>query len=58
VNFARCQGTNGAVFSAQRVSDVRDEAPLTCNINPARDRAIVERAAGVHWLTIAPSVLA
>ena len=52
---ARCQGTNAAVFNAQRLSNVRDKLFLTYRINPAHDRAIVERELGVPWLTIAPS---
>ena len=58
VKSARCEGTNGAVFNQQRLSDVRDKLMLTYRINPARDSAIVEREVGVTWLRIAPSTLA
>lgn len=57
VKSARCEGTNGAVFNQQRLSDVRDKLMLTYRINPARDSAIVEREVGVTWLRIAPSTL-
>jgi len=30
---------------------------LTYRINPARDRAVVERDVGSPWLTIAPSTM-
>ena len=58
VQSARWRGTNAAVFSAQRLSNVRDKLFLTYRINPARDRVIVEREPGVEWLAIAPSTLA
>jgi len=58
VKSARCRGTNAAIFNGQRLSNVRDKLFLTYRINPARDRAIVEREVGVPWLTIAPSTLA
>lgn len=57
VKAARCDGTNAAVFDAERLSNVRDKLFLTYRINPARDRAVVERDPGIPWLTIAPSTL-
>jgi hypothetical protein len=57
VKAARCDGTNAAVFNPQRLSNVRDRLFLTYRINPARDRAVVERDVGSPWLTIAPSTL-
>jgi hypothetical protein len=58
VQSARWRGTNAAVFSAQRLSNVRDKLFLTYRINPARDCVMVEREPGVEWLTIVPSTLA
>jgi len=57
VKSARCEGINAAVFNPQRLSNVRDKLFLTYRINPARDRAVVERDVGSPWLTIAPSTL-
>jgi hypothetical protein len=57
VKSARCDGTNAAVLNAQRLSNVRDKLFLTYRINPARDRAIVEREVDRPWLTIVPSTL-
>lgn len=57
VKAARCEGTNAAVFNPQRLSNVRDKLFLTYRINPARDRAVVERDIGTPWLAIAPSTL-
>jgi hypothetical protein len=57
VRSARCDGTNAAVFNPQRLSNVRDKLFLTYRINPACDRAVVERDVGSPWLTIAPSTL-
>lgn len=57
VKSARCDGINAAVFNPQRLSNVRDKLFLTYRINPARDRAVVERDVGSPWLTIAPSTL-
>jgi hypothetical protein len=57
VKSARCAGINAAVFNPQRLSNVRDKLFLTYRINPARDRAVVEREPGSPWLTIAPSTL-
>jgi len=54
---ARCDGINAALFNPQRLSNVRDKLFLTYRINPARDRAVVERDVGTPWLTIAPSAL-
>ena len=57
VKSARCEGINAAVFNPQRLSNVRDKLFLTYRINPARDRAVVERDVGSPWLKIAPSTL-
>jgi len=57
VKSARCDGTNAAVLNPQRLSNVRDKLFLTYRINPARDRAVVERDLGRPWLTLAPSAL-
>ncbi len=57
VRSARCDGINTALFNPQRLSNVRDKLFLTYRINPARDRAVVERDVGSPWLTIAPSAM-
>ena len=57
VKSARCDGSNAALFNPQRLSNVRDKVFLTYRINPARDRAVVERDVGRPWLTIAPSTM-
>lgn len=57
VRSARCDGVNTAVFNPQRLSNVRDKLFLTYRINPARDRAVVERDVGTPWLTITPSTM-
>jgi hypothetical protein len=54
---ARCAGVNAAVFTAARLSKVRDRAYLTYRYSPKSERVKVERAPGRVWLTITPSEL-
>jgi len=54
---ARCKGVNAAVFSAARLSRVRDKTYLTYRYSPESGRVTVERAPGRHWLTVTPTDL-
>ena len=54
---ARSDGTNAAIFRAERLSNVRDRAFLTYRLNAARDTFIAERTRGRKWLRFAPSAL-
>lgn len=55
VRSARCDGTNGAIFKPERLSDVRDRAYLTYRLNAVRDTFVVERTRGRRWLAFKPS---
>lgn len=55
---ARCDGTNAAIFRAERLSNVRDVCFLTYRLRPDADSVTVERRPGQTWLTITPSSLA
>lgn len=57
VRSARCAGINGAIFRAQRLSNVRDRMLLTYRCNPGRDQCKVERASGRTWMQVVPSTL-
>jgi hypothetical protein len=57
VRSARSAGTNAPVFRPDVLSQVRDLCHLTYTINPAVDRALVERSPGEIWLEIRPSTL-
>jgi hypothetical protein len=57
VPSARCDGTNAAIFRAERLSDVRDRAFLTYRVNAARDTFVAERTRGRKWIALAPSGL-
>jgi hypothetical protein len=57
VHSARCEGTNGAIFRPERLSNVRDRAYLTYRLNPPGDRMRVERTPGRKWMEFAPSAL-
>jgi hypothetical protein len=54
---ARCDGTNAAVFKAERLSNVRDRAFLTYRLNAMRDTFAAERTPGRTWLQCSPSTL-
>jgi len=54
---ARCNGTNAAIFRAERLSSARDHTFLTYRLNPVRDSLVVERTPGRKWLQFAPSTL-
>jgi hypothetical protein len=54
---ARCNGTNAAIFKAERLSNVRDRAFLTYRLNAVHDSLVVERTPGRTWLQFAPSAL-
>ncbi len=49
---ARCAGVNAAVFSAARLSNVRDKSYLTYLYDPKSGRVRVERTPGRTWLTV------
>ena len=57
VRSARCDGTNAAIFKAQRLSNVRDKAFLTYRLNVARNTFVAERTRGRKWLAFAPESL-
>jgi hypothetical protein len=57
VRSARCEGINGAIFRAERLSNVREAMRLTYRCNPKYDRCTVERTPSEAWLEIAPSTL-
>jgi hypothetical protein len=57
VRSARCEGTNGAVFRGERLSNVREKMLLTYRCNPARDHCTVERTVGEVWMTVRPGSL-
>ena len=57
VHSARCEGTNGAIFRPERLSNVRDRTYLTYRLNPQGDRMRVERTPGRKWMEFAPSAL-
>jgi hypothetical protein len=57
VQSARCDGTNAAVFRAERLSNVRDKTFLTYRFNAARDAFVAERTPRKTWLEFAPSTL-
>ena len=57
VKSARCDGTNGAIFRPDALSNVRDFCRLTYLMNPQQDSVRVERARGRRWLQIRPSRL-
>jgi len=54
---ARCRGVNAAIFSAARLSNVRDRMYLTYRYQPASKRVKVERTPGRTWFSIAPADL-
>jgi hypothetical protein len=54
---ARCDGTNGAIFKPERLSNVRDLAFLTYRLNAARDTFVAERTPGRKWIRLTPSSL-
>ncbi len=54
VQSARCRGPNAAVFRPERLSNVRDRAYLTCRLDLARNRLVVERTRGRAWMRITP----
>jgi hypothetical protein len=57
VRSARCDGLNGVLFRAERLSNVREKMLLTYRCNPRHDRCVVERAPGETWLELVPSTL-
>jgi hypothetical protein len=57
VRSARCDGTNAAVFVAERLSNARDRSFLTYRLNARRDSFRAERTPGRTWLRFAPSTL-
>lgn len=57
VKSARCEGSNAAIFKAERLSSVRDRTFLTYRFNPARDTFVVERTPGRRWLSFAAGAL-
>jgi hypothetical protein len=57
VHSARCEGTNAAIFRAERLSNVRDRAYLTYRLNSRRDAFAAERTRGRRWLACRPSTL-
>ena len=54
---ARCNGTNAAIFNAERLSNVRDRVFLTYRLNVVRDTFVAERTPGRGWLECSPSTL-
>jgi len=54
---ARCDGTNAAVFKAERLSNVRDRMFLTYRLNVVRDTFVAERKPRRKWLELSPSAL-
>jgi hypothetical protein len=54
---ARCDGTNAAVFKAERLSNVRDRTFLTYRLNVVRDTFVAERKPRRTWLELTPSAL-
>ena len=54
---ARCDGTNAAVFRADRLSNVRDRTFLTYRLNAVRDTFVAERTPGRKWIRLSPSSL-
>jgi RES domain len=54
---ARCDGTNGVVFKADRLSNVRDRMFLTYRLNVVRDTFVAERTPRRKWLQLTPSTL-
>jgi hypothetical protein len=57
VNSARCEGTNAAMFRAERLSNVRHKTYLTYRLNAARDTFVAERTPNRKWLALSPSTL-
>jgi hypothetical protein len=57
VRSARCDGTNGAIFRPERLSNVRHRTYLSYRLNAMRDSFAAERTPGRKWLTISPSTL-
>src|SRR6266404_4468903 len=54
---ARCNGTNAAIFNAERLSNVRDRVFLTYRLNVVRDTFVAERTPERGWLECSPSTL-
>jgi hypothetical protein len=57
VQSARCDGVNGAILRAERLSNVRDRAYLTYRLDVAQDSLVVERTQGRKWMKLTPSSL-
>jgi len=57
VKSARCEGTNAAIFRAERLSQVREKMFVTYKINVVRDSFVAERSRGRAWLSFAPAGL-
>ncbi len=57
VKSARCEGTNAAMFRAERLTNVRDKMFATYKVNVVRDTFVAERTRGRSWLSFAPSSL-
>lgn len=54
---ARCDGSNAAVFRAERLSNPRDRAFLTYRLNVVRDTFVAEKTPGRRWIRLSPSSL-
>jgi RES domain len=57
VRSARCDGINGAIFKAERLSNVRHRTYLTYRLNAVRDTFVAQRTPGRKWLAFSPSTL-
>lgn len=58
VQSARGEGTNAAIFRAERLSNVREKLHLTYRINVVRDTFVAQKTRGRAWLSLTPSSLA
>jgi hypothetical protein len=54
---ARCDGTNAAIFRAERLSNPRHRIFLTYRLNVARDTFVAEKTPGRRWMRLKPSSL-
>jgi hypothetical protein len=54
---ARCDGVNAAIFTQERLSNVRERAFLTYRLNAVRDTFVAQRTPGRKWMKLAPSSL-